>query len=70
MLPGGSELSARLDLARVSAREAERAMFVINTRVKLSPELLAFVNRLSSALFALARFANYELKVKESKPSY
>lgn len=71
ILPGGSELSARLDVARVIARRAERsAVRFNNKKKKLSPELLQFLNRLSSAFFALARYVNHVKKVKESHPSY
>ena len=71
ILPGGSELSARLDVARVIARRAERAAVMFhNNKKKLPPELLQFLNRLSSVFFALARYANYAKKVKEENPRY
>lgn len=71
ILPGGSELSARLDVARVIARRAERATVRFNNdKKKLPPELLQFLNRLSSVLFAFARYANYAKKVREENPKY
>ncbi len=71
ILPGGSELSARLDVARVVARRAERtAVRFNNKKKKLSPELLQFLNRLSSVFFALARYANYVKEVREENPKY
>ena len=70
VLPGGSELAARLDIARVAARDAERALVRFNAKKKCSPDLLTFANRLSSVLFAFARFANFKLHVKEKNPSY
>ncbi len=70
VLPGGSELSAKLDIARAIARRAERSAIVFGKRAKLSPEFLQFLNRLSSMLFALARYANYLLKAKEEHPKY
>ncbi|MGC9603038.1 MAG: cob(I)yrinic acid a,c-diamide adenosyltransferase [Minisyncoccia bacterium] len=70
ILPGGSELSARLDIARVIARRAERAAVRFNRTKKLSPELLQFLNRLSSLFFALARYANRKKGVKEENPKY
>ena len=71
ILPGGSELSARLDVARVIARRAERATVRFNNKKKrLPPELLQFLNRLSSAFFALARYVNHAKKVKEENPKY
>ena len=70
VLPGGSELAARLDIARAAARDAERAVIRFSAKKKCSSEFLMFVNRLSSALFAFARYANFELGVKEKNPSY
>lgn len=66
IIPGGSELSAKLDYARALARRAERAA----VRAKASPELLQYLNRLSSILFAHARLVNFKLKKKEQNPSY
>ncbi|MEK7616329.1 MAG: cob(I)yrinic acid a,c-diamide adenosyltransferase [Patescibacteria group bacterium] len=66
IIPGASELSAKLDYARALARRAERAA----VRAKASPELLQYLNRLSSMLFALARLVNFRLKFKEENPKY
>ncbi len=66
IIPGASELSAKLDFARALARRAERAA----VRIKASPDLLQYLNRLSSLLFALARLVNFRLKKKEQNPSY
>lgn len=68
IIPGGSELSSRLELARTAARKAER--IVIKYKSKISSFATAYLNRLSSYLFALARFVNYKLKVKEESPKY
>lgn len=70
VLPGGSELAARLDIARTAVRDAERAVVRLSTKKKCPPELLIFMNRLSSVLFAFARFANFKLGMKEKNPSY
>ena len=70
VLPGGSELSARLDVARAIARRTERSAVVYGKRVPLSPDFLQFLNRLSSMLFALARYTNHALKAKEAHPKY
>lgn len=58
VLPGGTELAARLHLCRTVARRAERAMVSLNQTQSVRPEALAYVNRLSDFLFALARQAN------------
>ncbi len=70
ILPGGSELSARLDIARAMARRAERAAVKFNRSKKLSPALLQFLNRLSSLFFALARYANHKKRIREENPRY
>ena len=58
VLPGGSEASARLHVARASARRAERAMTAMAASEPVNPQALAYVNRLSDLLFVLARLAN------------
>jgi cob(I)alamin adenosyltransferase len=70
VLPGGSEPAARLDIARVIARRAERSAVRFGRKKKLSPEPLRYLNRLSSLLFALARHANRRGGVKEKNPGY
>jgi cob(I)alamin adenosyltransferase len=70
IIPGGCELATRLDIARASTRDAERAIISFNRSKKCSPELLAFLNRLSSVLFALARLSNHTLGVCEQHPVY
>ena len=71
-IAGGTELSALLDVARTLARRAERRLIAVkemNLR-DLSPETLAYMNRLSSLLFALARLANHQAGVAEENPRY
>jgi len=71
-IAGGTELSAMLDVARTLARRAERRLTAVkemNLR-DMSPETVAYMNRLSSLLFALARLANHLAGVKEENPKY
>lgn len=70
IVPGATELESRLDIARVGARNAERALIRFGHTRTLPPELPRFINRLSSVYFALARFANVLLGAKEKNPSY
>ena len=70
VVPGGCELSARIDLARTTARAIERDIVRFGKKEKVSAEFLMFFNRLSSYLFALARYANWEAGAKERHPSY
>ncbi|KLE34495.1 cob(I)yrinic acid a,c-diamide adenosyltransferase [Aurantiacibacter luteus] len=58
ILPGGSEASARLHLARTAARRAERAMTALAEAEPVNPAALAFINRLSDYLFVLCRAVN------------
>ncbi|MEO6387932.1 MAG: cob(I)yrinic acid a,c-diamide adenosyltransferase [Croceibacterium sp.] len=58
ILPGGSEASARLHLARTAARKAERAMTAMAEHEPVNPAALAYINRLSDYLFVLARAVN------------
>lgn len=58
ILPGGSEASAYLHLARTIVRRAERAIVHLDTQETVSPYSLMYVNRLSDLLFVLARHCN------------
>ncbi|MDO8493022.1 MAG: cob(I)yrinic acid a,c-diamide adenosyltransferase [bacterium] len=71
-IAGGDELSATFDFARTLARRAERRVVgaVDEGIAKVAPETLAFLNRLSSLLYALARLCNHKSGIKESSPSY
>jgi len=70
-IAGGTELSALLDFARALARRAERRVVATNDEMRtISPEILKYLNRLSSTLFALARLTNLRSGIKESAPSY
>lgn len=59
VLPGGSELAARLHVARAVCRRAERACVALSRGEDLGPSAVIFVNRVSDLLFALARQANH-----------
>ncbi|MCE2927963.1 MAG: cob(I)yrinic acid a,c-diamide adenosyltransferase [Rickettsiales bacterium] len=58
VLPGGTELSARLHLARTVTRRAERVACALAERERINPLALQYINRLSDFLFVLARAAN------------
>jgi cob(I)alamin adenosyltransferase len=55
VLPGGTELAARLYLARAVCRRAERSVLRVEGA---SPLVAIYLNRLSDLLFILARSAN------------
>ena len=59
VIPGGTELSARLDIARAAVRRAERRVAALKDAGDLADEIVVtYLNRLSDALFAMARFAD------------
>jgi cob(I)alamin adenosyltransferase len=71
-ISGGTELAALFDVSRTLSRKAERRVIagVESGEVKAGASTLAFLNRLSSLFYALARFSNHEKGVKEISPSY
>ncbi len=59
VIPGGSELSARLDVARAAVRRAERRVVDLKLAGQLADEtVLNYLNRASDAVYAMARFAD------------
>lgn len=60
ILPGGSQLAARLHVARTLCRTAERGIAQLSSMENetVSAEALAFANRLSDWLFVAGRAAN------------
>ena len=71
-ISGGTELSALFDVARTIARKAERRVVEVSEegKVKIGPNSLSYLNRLSSLLYALARLSNFRAMVKEESPEY
>ena len=70
VLPGGSEESSHLHLARSIARRAERKIVSASEKHRIDPNLLAYMNRLSSFLFTAALYVNHLNGVEESNPIY
>ncbi len=71
-LSGGSVISSHLDIARTIARRAERRVVAVHEEglQKVGKNTLAYLNRLSSLLFALARYVNYVMDIHEDSPKY
>lgn len=71
-LAGGTELSTLLDYARAVSRRAERIIvkYLEAGEIELKPEICAYLNRLSSLLYALVRIVNLKSGVQEIPPSY
>ena len=58
VLPGGTEASALLHVARTVCRRAERLAVALDEEDPVTPATVAYLNRLSDLLFILARAAN------------
>jgi cob(I)alamin adenosyltransferase len=71
-ISGGTELAALFDISRTLARKAERRAVrgVESGEIVLGPATLAFLNRLSSLMYALARLTNHKSGINEEPPTY
>jgi cob(I)alamin adenosyltransferase len=65
LLPGGSPGAAQLHLARTVCRRAERLATTLARGEAIGPTVLPYLNRLSDALFVMARYENHERGVME-----
>jgi cob(I)alamin adenosyltransferase len=67
VLPGGSQASATLNVARAVTRRAERTAVALleEYREELNPEIVRYLNRLSITLFYIARFVLHQEKKPE-----
>jgi len=71
-ISGGTELATLFDIARTIARRAERRVIGVadEGKIEISDFTKAYLNRLSSFLYALARLANHKFGIKEEGPDY
>ena len=60
ILPGGSEESSFIHIARTVCRRAERSLIEANGSQKIEKSCLIYINRLSDFLFVLARKVNLD----------
>ena len=65
LLPGGSAGAAQLHVARTICRRAERETVTLARDEAIGEYVLAYLNRLSDALFVMARYENRERGVDE-----
>ncbi len=65
LLPGGSPGAAQLHVARTVCRRAERNATTLARDEAIGPTVLPYLNRLSDALFVMARYENHERGVAE-----
>lgn len=78
-ISGGSELGALFDIARTIARRAERRVVGVaedpstgsgQEKIIIGEFTRAYLNRLSSLLYALARLSNHFSGITEQSPTY
>ncbi|MGB1979719.1 MAG: cob(I)yrinic acid a,c-diamide adenosyltransferase [Flavobacteriaceae bacterium] len=67
VLPGGHPLVSYSHLARCVCRRAERHITELNANERVSPYIVAFVNRLSDYFFVLSRKFTCDLDLDENK---
>ena len=72
LVAGGSELSARLDIARSVSRRVERRVLALHESGdrEVAASTRAYLNRLSSLLYALTRWVNHLEGITEAPPVY
>ncbi len=72
LVPGGTDFSARLDIARAVSRRVERRLVGLHESGEraVSASSRAYANRLSSLFYALTRLANNDAGVEETPPHY
>jgi len=58
VLPGGHPAAAALHVARTVCRRAEREVVALHQQEPVGPHVIPYLNRLSDALFVLARTQN------------
>ena len=71
-ISGGTELAVTFDVARTISRRAERRVIAVvdEGKVSVGDQTKAYLNRLSSFLYACARLANYRAGISEESPDY
>lgn len=67
IIPGSNLLSASLHVSRTICRRAERRILSLGEEAQVRPVLIKYVNRLSDALYAMARYSETDLILVEFK---
>ena len=65
ILPGGAMGAAQLHVARTTCRRAERDVIALSRQETVGAYVIPYLNRLSDALFVMARYENHEKQVPE-----
>ena len=70
IISGSLAVASWLDMLREVSRRVERRVVKLHKTRKLPQEIMTYLNRLSSYLYALARAEISAKKIKESHPAY
>jgi cob(I)alamin adenosyltransferase len=70
ILPGGVRAAVQLHLARTVCRRAERWVVALKNEELINDHALTFLNRLGDLLFLLARAANKDADMQETRVEY
>ena len=65
VLPGGTEFTARVHIARSECRDAERAIIALSENEYVPSNHKKYINRLSDFLFVLSRLETFQKGQKE-----
>ena len=65
ILPGGGAIASSLHFARTICRRAERCCVTLMRKEQVDQAVIIYLNRLSDALFVLARWATHRLGEQE-----
>jgi cob(I)alamin adenosyltransferase len=65
ILPGGTPGAAQLHVARTVCRRAEREVIHLSRQEPVGPWVVRYLNRLSDALFVMARYENLKRGVPD-----
>lgn len=61
IIPGSNLFSAALHVSRTVCRRAERRILSLNEDAQVRSSLIKYINRLSDALYAMARYSETEI---------
>lgn len=64
IIPGKNQASSSMHVARTIVRRSERKLILLKDKENLREEVLKYVNRLSDAIYALARLEEYNFEKK------
>ena len=65
ILPGGTKAASFFHQARCVCRRAERLVVQLTEEADINRNVLKYLNRLSDALFVLARYENYKRGIED-----